>query len=32
MADWEGLLASYAKARQSVGQAWAALAAPYEEE
>ncbi len=32
MDDWEGLLASYAKARQCVGEAWAALAAPYQEE
>lgn len=30
--DWDGLLASYAKARQSVAQAWAALAAPYQED
>ncbi|MFZ2997643.1 bifunctional [glutamine synthetase] adenylyltransferase/[glutamine synthetase]-adenylyl-L-tyrosine phosphorylase [Sphingobium sp.] len=30
-ADWDGLLESYAKARQSVTQAWAALAAPYQE-
>ncbi|BBF69433.1 bifunctional [glutamine synthetase] adenylyltransferase/[glutamine synthetase]-adenylyl-L-tyrosine phosphorylase [Sphingomonas bisphenolicum] len=30
-ADWDGLLASYAKARQCVGEAWAALAAPYQE-
>ncbi|CAM8647163.1 bifunctional [glutamine synthetase] adenylyltransferase/[glutamine synthetase]-adenylyl-L-tyrosine phosphorylase [Sphingobium sp.] len=32
VADWDGLLASYAKARQCVGEAWAALAAPYQEE
>ncbi|WCP14407.1 Bifunctional glutamine synthetase adenylyltransferase/adenylyl-removing enzyme [Sphingobium sp. AntQ-1] len=32
VADWHGLLASYAKARQCVGEAWAALAAPYQEE
>ncbi len=30
--DWDGLLASYAKARQCVHEAWAALAAPYQEE
>ncbi|SEQ89074.1 bifunctional [glutamine synthetase] adenylyltransferase/[glutamine synthetase]-adenylyl-L-tyrosine phosphorylase [Sphingobium sp. YR768] len=30
--DWDGLLASYAQARICVGQAWAALAAPYQEE
>ena len=29
---WDRLLESYAKARQSVAQAWAALAAPYQEE
>ncbi|WP_188063545.1 bifunctional [glutamine synthetase] adenylyltransferase/[glutamine synthetase]-adenylyl-L-tyrosine phosphorylase [Sphingobium sp. KCTC 72723] len=28
---WDRLLESYAKARQSVAQAWAALAAPYQE-
>jgi glutamate-ammonia-ligase adenylyltransferase len=31
MADWDELLESYAKARQSVSEAWAALAAPYQE-
>jgi glutamate-ammonia-ligase adenylyltransferase len=31
-ADWDGLLASYAKARQCVADSWAALAAPYQEE
>ncbi|MBH1992612.1 MAG: bifunctional [glutamine synthetase] adenylyltransferase/[glutamine synthetase]-adenylyl-L-tyrosine phosphorylase [Sphingomonadaceae bacterium] len=30
--DWDSLLESYARARQSVAHAWAALAAPYEEE
>lgn len=30
--DWDGLLASYAQARICVGEAWAALAAPYQEE
>jgi glutamate-ammonia-ligase adenylyltransferase len=30
-ADWNGLLASLASARQSVRQAWDALAAPYRE-
>jgi glutamate-ammonia-ligase adenylyltransferase len=30
--DWDGLLASYAKARICVSEAWAALAAPYQEE
>lgn len=30
--DWDDLLASYAMARQCVGKAWAALAAPYQEE
>lgn len=30
--DWDDLLESYATARQSVSQAWAALAAPYQEE
>ncbi|QGP78870.1 bifunctional [glutamine synthetase] adenylyltransferase/[glutamine synthetase]-adenylyl-L-tyrosine phosphorylase [Sphingobium sp. CAP-1] len=30
-ADWDGLLASYAQARICVGEAWAALAAPYQE-
>lgn len=29
---WDRLLASYSEARQSVGEAWAALAAPFEEE
>ena len=29
---WDSLLESYAQARQSVGQAWAALAAPYSED
>ncbi|EXS71600.1 bifunctional [glutamine synthetase] adenylyltransferase/[glutamine synthetase]-adenylyl-L-tyrosine phosphorylase [Sphingobium sp. Ant17] len=29
---WDSLLESYAHARQSVGQAWAALAAPYSED
>ncbi len=31
VADWDELLESYAKARQSVSEAWAALAAPYQE-
>ena len=31
MAGWDELLESYAKARQSVSEAWAALAAPYQE-
>nr|WP_301287304.1 bifunctional [glutamine synthetase] adenylyltransferase/[glutamine synthetase]-adenylyl-L-tyrosine phosphorylase [Sphingobium sp. OAS761] len=30
--NWDRLLESYARARQSVGQAWAALAAPYQED
>lgn len=30
VADWDALLESYAKARQSVGDAWRALAAPFE--
>ncbi len=30
--DWDDLLESYAAARQSVSEAWAALAAPYQEE
>ncbi|TKV42073.1 glutamine-synthetase adenylyltransferase [Sphingobium sp. MP9-4] len=30
--DWDALLESYAKARQSVGDAWRALAAPYQED
>jgi glutamate-ammonia-ligase adenylyltransferase len=29
--DWETLLESYARARQSVSEAWRALAAPYQE-
>ena len=29
---WDRLLESYAKARQSIAQAWAALAAPYQED
>lgn len=32
VADWDALLASYAQARICVSQAWAALAAPYQEE
>ena len=28
---WDGLLESYAKARQCVGESWGALAAPYQE-
>ena len=31
-ADWDALLASYAKARQCVGDTWAAIAAPYQED
>ncbi|UZW56957.1 bifunctional [glutamine synthetase] adenylyltransferase/[glutamine synthetase]-adenylyl-L-tyrosine phosphorylase [Sphingobium sp. JS3065] len=30
--SWDALLESYAQARQSVGDAWAALAAPFKEE
>ncbi|OAN57971.1 bifunctional [glutamine synthetase] adenylyltransferase/[glutamine synthetase]-adenylyl-L-tyrosine phosphorylase [Sphingobium sp. TCM1] len=30
--DWDALLASYARARICVGEAWAALAAPYQED
>ncbi|HEX7776899.1 MAG TPA: hypothetical protein VF449_10280, partial [Parvibaculum sp.] len=30
--DWDALLESYDKARQSVRDVWAALAAPYKEE
>ncbi|WP_242125085.1 bifunctional [glutamine synthetase] adenylyltransferase/[glutamine synthetase]-adenylyl-L-tyrosine phosphorylase [Sphingobium sp. Sx8-8] len=30
--SWDALLESYAQARQRVGDAWAALAAPYQEE
>jgi glutamate-ammonia-ligase adenylyltransferase len=30
--SWDALLESYAQARQRVGEAWAALAAPYVEE
>jgi [glutamine synthetase] adenylyltransferase / [glutamine synthetase]-adenylyl-L-tyrosine phosphorylase len=30
--DWDGLLASYAQARQCVSEAWAALAEPYQED
>ena len=31
VADWDALLESYAHARQSIGEAWRALAAPFEE-
>lgn len=30
--SWDALLESYAQARQRVGEAWAALAAPYQED